>query len=117
MICGRRTSRRIEKPSGFVDIHNLLAREERRPRPASVELNIFSRAHSSESDGEPPFCCNPDKSHSKKNQKMLTARPARSATIRSEMSAWSIMPTLAQRERTEVSVGEKAVLVLKARKR
>ena len=47
----------------------------------------------------------------------MTARAARRATMVREMRAWSIMPIFAQRERTAVSVGEKAVLVLKARKR
>lgn len=50
-------------------------------------------------------------------QRILTARAARRATMVSEIKDWSIMPSLAQRERTAVSVGEKAVLVLKARKR
>jgi len=49
--------------------------------------------------------------------RMLTARAARSATVASEMRDWIIMRSLAQRERTGESVGEKAVLVLKARKR
>jgi hypothetical protein len=48
---------------------------------------------------------------------MLTARAARRATTVREIKDWSIMPIFAQRERTAVSVGEKAVLVLKARKR
>ncbi len=49
--------------------------------------------------------------------KMLTARAASNAMMVREISAWSIMPTFAQRDRTAVSVGENAVLVLKARKR
>ena len=49
--------------------------------------------------------------------KMLTARAARRTTVAKEMRAWIIMRTLAQRERTGQSVGEKAVLVLKATKR
>src|SRR5215213_7015393 len=48
---------------------------------------------------------------------MLTARAARSASTVSEMSDWSIMSALAQRASTGASVGENAVLVLKARKR
>ena len=39
------------------------------------------------------------------------------AMIESEIRDWSIMSTLAQRDRTAVSVGENAVLVLNARKR
>ena len=50
-------------------------------------------------------------------QRMFTARAARRATIVREIKDCSIMPTFAQRERAAVSVGEKAVLVLKARKR
>jgi len=45
------------------------------------------------------------------------ARAAMMAMIASEMMAWSIIPTFAQRDKTAVSVGEKAVLVLNARKR
>jgi hypothetical protein len=48
---------------------------------------------------------------------MLTARAASSATVASEMSDWIIISTLAQRLRTGLSVGENAVLVLKARNR
>ena len=48
---------------------------------------------------------------------MFTARAASSATIESEINDCSIMPIFAQRESTAVSVGEKAVLVLNARKR
>ena len=47
----------------------------------------------------------------------LTARAASSTTIVSEISDCAIIPALAQRESTAVSVGEKAVLVLNARKR
>jgi hypothetical protein len=53
----------------------------------------------------------------KRAQRIFTARAARRATMVKEIRDWSIMPTLAQRERAAVSVGEKAVLVLKARKR
>ena len=48
---------------------------------------------------------------------MLTARAASSAMTSREISACSIVMILAQRESTGASVGEKAVLVLKARKR
>lgn len=48
---------------------------------------------------------------------MLTARAAGKATVASEMSAWTIINDLAQGERTGESVGEKAVLMLKARNR
>jgi len=50
-----------------------------------------------------------------KFQRILTARAASSAMIVSEISDWSIVPSLAHRESTAVSVGENAVLVLKAR--
>ena len=50
-------------------------------------------------------------------QSTLTARAASNATIVSEISDCSIIPALAQRESAAVSVGEKAVLVLNARKR
>ena len=48
---------------------------------------------------------------------MFTARAARIAMVASEMAACSIIRILAQRESTGTSVGEKAVLVLKARNR
>ena len=48
---------------------------------------------------------------------MLTARAASRAIMVREIRDWSMVPSLAQRESTAVSVGEKAVLVLKARKR
>ncbi len=51
------------------------------------------------------------------NQRMLTARAASSAMMVREISDCSIVPSLAQRDRTAVSVGENAVLVLKARNR
>ncbi len=47
----------------------------------------------------------------------LTARAASSAMIDSEISDCSIISTLAQRDSTDVSVGENAVLVLNARNR
>jgi hypothetical protein len=50
-------------------------------------------------------------------QRMFTARAARRATMVREIKDWSIVPIFAQRDRTAVSVGEKAVLVLKAKKR
>ena len=50
-------------------------------------------------------------------QRILTARAASRAMMVREMIDWSIVANLAQRERTAVSVGEKAVLVLKARNR
>jgi hypothetical protein len=46
---------------------------------------------------------------------MLTARAASRATVANEMRAWIIINDFAQGERTGESVGEKAVLVLKAR--
>jgi hypothetical protein len=48
---------------------------------------------------------------------ILTARAASSATTASEIVPWSIINSLPQRARTGVSVGDKAVLVLKARNR
>jgi len=39
---------------------------------------------------------------------MFTPRAASKATIESEISDWSIMPSFAQRYNTNVSVGEKA---------
>ena len=48
---------------------------------------------------------------------MLTARAASSAMVASEMRDWIIIIPLAQRDKTGTSVGEKAVEVLKARKR
>jgi hypothetical protein len=49
--------------------------------------------------------------------RMLTARAARSAMISSESSDCNIIKTLAHRAKMGASVGEKAVLVLKARNR
>ena len=49
--------------------------------------------------------------------RMFTARAARMAMVASDMDACSIIRILAQRESTGTSVGEKAVLVLKARNR
>jgi hypothetical protein len=48
---------------------------------------------------------------------MFTARAPRSAIVANDMEAWIIIKVLAQRESTGTSVGEKAVLVLKARNR
>ena len=49
--------------------------------------------------------------------RMLTARAASKARVASEMLDCSIMAIFAQRASTGESVGENAVLVLKARKR
>ena len=46
---------------------------------------------------------------------MFTARAAIRATVASEIEACTIIISLAQRESTGTSVGENAVLVLKAR--
>ena len=51
------------------------------------------------------------------HQSMLTARAATIAKVMSEMAAWVIISTFAHPERTGTSVGENAVLVLKATKR
>src|SRR5882762_4541470 len=51
------------------------------------------------------------------NHRIFTARPASSAITRREISDWSIIRIFAQRDSTGTSVGEKAVLVLKARNR
>jgi len=48
----------------------------------------------------------------KKGSETFTARAARRATMVKEIRDWSIMPTLPSGE-AAVSVGEKAVLVLK----
>ena len=48
---------------------------------------------------------------------MFTARAARRTRIEREMSDCSIVASLAHRERTAVSVGENAVLVLNATNR
>jgi hypothetical protein len=48
---------------------------------------------------------------------MFTARAARSAIVAKDMDAWIIIKVLAQPESAGTSVGEKAVLVLKARNR
>jgi hypothetical protein len=49
--------------------------------------------------------------------KIFTARAANKATVISEMTDCTIIRILAQADNTGQSVGEKAVLVLKARKR
>ena len=48
---------------------------------------------------------------------MLTALAATSASAASEIDDWTIIMTFAHRVSTGESVGENAVLVLKARKR
>jgi hypothetical protein len=48
---------------------------------------------------------------------MLTARAASKAMTNSEIIACSIINSFAQRDSTGTSVGEKAVLVLKAKNR
>ena len=53
----------------------------------------------------------------KRFYRTFTARAASNATIVSEINDCVIIPAFAQRESTAVSVGEKAVLVLNARKR
>lgn len=50
-------------------------------------------------------------------QRMFTARAARSATVANEIKACTIIRPFAQRDKTGESVGENAVLVLKARNR
>jgi hypothetical protein len=49
--------------------------------------------------------------------KILMARAASNTMIVSEVGAWSIINSLAQRESTGTSVGDNAVLVLNGRKR
>ena len=56
-------------------------------------------------------------SQNRPTHKIFTARAASSATIISEISDCSIVPSFAHRDNTAVSVGENAVLVLNARKR
>jgi len=51
------------------------------------------------------------------DQRIFTARAASSATVANEISACTIIMSLAHRDRTGTSVGENAVLVLKARNR
>jgi hypothetical protein len=46
---------------------------------------------------------------------MFTALAANTATVANEIKACTIIMTFAQRERTGVSVGENAVLVVNAR--
>jgi hypothetical protein len=79
------------------------------------------RSHPSEpksgSPGTPTEKASPPARGGASFYRILTARAARRAMVASEMSDWSIMRTLAQRESTGTSVGEKAVEVLKARKR
>jgi hypothetical protein len=50
-------------------------------------------------------------------QSRLTARAASNTTTINEIMAWSIISSLAQRESTGTSVGDNAVLVLKATNR
>lgn len=52
-----------------------------------------------------------------RGQRMLTARAAIRATVAKEIMDCTIIITLAHRDSTGTSVGENAVLVLKARKR
>ena len=60
------------------------------------------------------FLCSREVLH---NHRMFTARAASRAKVTSEMLDCTIIATFAQRESTGESVGEKAVLVLKARNR
>ena len=55
--------------------------------------------------------------HGPVSQRMFTARPAKRAKTVSEIRDCRIISSLPQRASTGVSVGEKAVLVLKARNR
>jgi hypothetical protein len=48
---------------------------------------------------------------------MFTALAARSAAVANDIDAWIIIKILAQRDSGGTSVGENAVLVLKARNR
>jgi hypothetical protein len=54
--------------------------------------------------------------HTRNSHRIFTALAANSASTVSEITDWTIIRTLAQRSRMGTSVGEKAVLVLKARK-
>ena len=51
------------------------------------------------------------------NYKILTALAASNASVASEIAACTIISNFAHRDNTGTSVGEKAVLVLKARNR
>ena len=55
--------------------------------------------------------------HGAIGHRIFTARAARITTTVKEMLAWAIVSNFAQRDSTGTSVGEKAVLVLKARNR
>ena len=55
--------------------------------------------------------------HAAETQRILTARAASNTTMVKEIIAWSIMSSLAHLESTGASVGDRAVLVLKARNR
>ncbi len=57
----------------------------------------------------------PANSSIKWRYKIFTARAARSASVASETDDCTIIMAFAHRESTGTSVGEKAVLVLKAR--
>ena len=100
----------LKRPDLAVDIHL--------KHPEGVLLRVLwpktiPAGRDYESGGKPPH----SKWSSGAAQRIFTARAASKATIVREMIDCTIMPILAQRERTAVSVGEKAVLVLKARNR
>ena len=54
-------------------------------------------------------------SHTWRDYRMFTALAAKTATVASEINDCTIIMSFAHRERTGVSVGENAVLVVKAR--
>jgi hypothetical protein len=54
---------------------------------------------------------NVKESSERATQRIFTARAASRAIIAKEINDWTIMPSFARRDRTAVSVGEKAVLV------
>lgn len=79
------------------------------------EASLFME--SQESSASWPFVPEGGRNDLIQRQRILIARAASSATVAKEIVAWIIMASLAQRERTGESVGEKAVLVLNARNR
>jgi|GEM_PF-2430207 len=77
--------------------------EPRRNRPESALYRRYPATFEVDPGAQPPI--------------ILTPRPTTSAIVSSEISDWTMMQSLACRERIIVSVALKAVAVLKARKR
>jgi hypothetical protein len=92
------------KPASAVDTERALERADPGVRGIGRQVAVAGFAAGSKLEHSGPA-----------SYSIPTAREARIATTSREMEACVMQRTLAHRDRTAVSVGEKAVLVLKAR--